>query len=484
MSVAVLFAFFAALYSRRIQIDRNAPKENSFEDEQLETADQTSCTRESSTAVDQRPAENERAARMSGKQSAEACNWMSWANYSLLLSQVLLNNSLTDQYGPQMPEMARSFSVSDAAMSGSLQINWLVTSLAGLVAGPLSDRVGRRPVLLFCSVLLFLSTFANGCSPTLMWFYAGRVVQALGESSNVVVGSVFRDAYQDVNLRKQVSSANLICGLMTPMVAPFIGEAMTQLTGAWRSSFFLFAGVGVALSILIASFFEETHLQARVDDSNTNIIDDIKEAVGNRYLVSIVFSNVLICMQPALIVSALPFIAINEYNVSPLIYAVLAASTLCVAVFSVIISKCIKMTLFAELRLYFILVFLAGVVLLVFLFTGSLSLWYGVASTWIIFFCGTPLVIGLSTLYTQTLGHIAGTAGAVKSCAQLILGSILVQLSMRIIDPHGAAGFLAVSSVFCFLASAVFFIGIGLRPPAWVYGDVGTTGQQEAASAQ
>ncbi len=88
----------------------------------------------------------------------------------------------TDFYLPSLPDIARVFGTTTAGAQATLSA-WLFGFAAGqVVYGPLSDRLGRKPVLLFGLGLFFLATLACTLAPTIEALVGARFVQALGAS--------------------------------------------------------------------------------------------------------------------------------------------------------------------------------------------------------------------------------------------------------------------------------------------------------------
>ena len=143
----------------------------------------------------------------------------------------------TDFYLPSLPDIAR---VMDSDVAGAqATLSAFLFGFAGgqMLWGPLSDRLGRRPILLFGLGLFILATLACAFAPSIGWLTAARTVQALGASGPIVLGrAMVRDLYEGPRAGRELARMGMIMGLV-PAIAPVLGGLLQDLFG-WRSTFF------------------------------------------------------------------------------------------------------------------------------------------------------------------------------------------------------------------------------------------------------
>jgi DHA1 family bicyclomycin/chloramphenicol resistance-like MFS transporter len=151
---------------------------------------------------------------------------------------------------PGLPVIARALHASSAAMQQSLAVFVLAFGAGQLIVGPLSDRYGRRPVLLAGLVVFTLAgvacTFANGAPMLLL----ARFVQGFGAcagtlSARAIVQDIAPDRERAASLQAFVSAVTSVA----PIVAPLLGAAILVTLG-WRS---LYGVLAVAGALLIAA---------------------------------------------------------------------------------------------------------------------------------------------------------------------------------------------------------------------------------------
>lgn len=159
---------------------------------------------------------------------------------------------------PVLPLLAVVFDRGATEVQLVLTLYFIGIATGQLVYGPVSDRFGRRPVLL-CGLGLFLAgTVLCGLAWSLPVLIAGRVLQALGGCSGLVLSrAIIRDVYdRDASAR----SIALVMMAMTlvPALSPAVGAYLTEWFG-WRAIFVLLGGIGAAALSLTAVKLAETH---------------------------------------------------------------------------------------------------------------------------------------------------------------------------------------------------------------------------------
>lgn len=139
----------------------------------------------------------------------------------------------------------------------SISLFLLGFALSQLVLGPISDRHGRRPVLLVSCALFAGGGLGCACSGSMGLLLAMRLLQGIGAGGcNVVIFAIVRDLFEGAEVRSKLASANAILGL-APMAAPGLGALMLGFCG-WRGLFAVLAGAGLLLLAVCALSVEES----------------------------------------------------------------------------------------------------------------------------------------------------------------------------------------------------------------------------------
>lgn len=167
---------------------------------------------------------------------------------ALLTALVAFGPISTDMYLPSLPALVSDFQTDVPTVQLTLSAFMVAFALAMLVYGPLSDRFGRRPVLLGAVVLYVISSVACVFAPTIEALVVARVFQAMGCCAGPVLGrAVVRDVYG------RERAAQVLSYMGTAMaLAPAIGP----IAGGWLQVAFGWQAVFVVLSLfsLIALF--------------------------------------------------------------------------------------------------------------------------------------------------------------------------------------------------------------------------------------
>ena len=176
----------------------------------------------------------------------------------LLLSLLLgLQPVTTDLYLPALPALTEGFGASMAQAQLTLTALLLSFGLSQLVWGPLSDRFGRRPVLLWGMVAYVAASVGSALAASMDLLIVWRTVQGAAMGAGVMAArAVVRDLYQPVDAARAMSKGLSGLGVIACASAP-LGGLLSDLFG-WRATLLGVAVFGAAALALIALRFEET----------------------------------------------------------------------------------------------------------------------------------------------------------------------------------------------------------------------------------
>ncbi|WP_449255709.1 multidrug effflux MFS transporter [Bosea sp. (in: a-proteobacteria)] len=158
---------------------------------------------------------------------------------------------------PALPLAARDLGASAGSLQLTISFYILGLAFGQLFYGPISDRFGRRPVLMVGLALYTLASVAAAVTPGAQALIATRLLQALGGCAGLVLGrAIVRDGSGMADSTRRLATMNLIV-ILGPGVAPLIGTAVSETLG-WRAIFIGLAAMGVANLLLTWRVLPET----------------------------------------------------------------------------------------------------------------------------------------------------------------------------------------------------------------------------------
>jgi DHA1 family bicyclomycin/chloramphenicol resistance-like MFS transporter len=214
-----------------------------------------------------------------------------------LLAAVTATGPLAMQvFLPALPMVQRDLSSTPGTVQLTLSLSMVAIAVATLVYGPLSDRFGRRPVLLGGLGLFVLGTLVCALAPNVTILILGRIIQAAGGAAGMVLArAIVRDRFGPERSASVIAQLTMAM-VVAPMVAPAIGGALTDLF-AWRAVFWFSAVAGtlIALSVLLA--LPESHVQRGRSESPRAMLGAFAGLLSSAgfvgYLAHTAFSSVI-----------------------------------------------------------------------------------------------------------------------------------------------------------------------------------------------
>ncbi|WP_421558634.1 multidrug effflux MFS transporter [Pseudomonas canadensis] len=175
----------------------------------------------------------------------------------LLTVLIALPRVTLDMHLPALPAMADYFQTSDSQLQLTLTLYALGSAISLLVSGPLTDRFGRRPVLLAGLFLYVLATAACALADNIAVLIIARLFQALGGCCTTVIGRVIVRDYFDRNEQARLLGLISMAMAISPMAAPVLSSLMLPFIH-WRGLFVLLGVIGAVLCLVVYRRLPET----------------------------------------------------------------------------------------------------------------------------------------------------------------------------------------------------------------------------------
>ena len=234
-----------------------------------------------------------------------------------------------DLYLPSLPELGRVFGASVPQVQLTLSGYLLCFAIGQIVFGPISDHVGRKPVLLAALSLYVAVCLSCLFAASIEMLIALRCLQALGVAgAPVLARAIVRDLYQGVRAGRELARMGSITAL-APVVAPSLGGIL-QSTFGWRASFLGMAALGLCAIVLVVRLLPETMKQPpKHPMSLLSIIRGYGMFLGHRTFR--IYLAIVSASYGGLFawISGSSFVLQDLYGLSPLLFGlVFAAATL------------------------------------------------------------------------------------------------------------------------------------------------------------
>lgn len=181
---------------------------------------------------------------------------------ALMIPVVLISASFasvlsTDLYLPSLPSLPEYFDTDARSVQLTMSLNLAGFALAQLIHGPLSDRFGRRPVLLAGMIGFLLASLACAGAQSIGQLVTARAFQGAAASAEaVLILAVIRDLYDDTKAAKMLGIYGMSISV-APAIGPLIGGYIFVWFG-WRANFLLLSLLIALITLLIWRYLSET----------------------------------------------------------------------------------------------------------------------------------------------------------------------------------------------------------------------------------
>ncbi|MCR9088332.1 MAG: multidrug effflux MFS transporter [Rhodobacteraceae bacterium] len=338
---------------------------------------------------------------------------------------------------PSLPSMTAHFDTEYRVMQLSVSLYLGANAILQLFIGPISDRFGRRPLILGSFVLFCLFTLGTIFAPTAEVFLAFRMLQAVVVTGMVLSRAIVRDMVPEAQAASMIGYVTMGMALV-PMLVPMLGGVLDQLFG-WQANFWLLFALGVGVTALAWYDLGETAPAAGPDGNRR--LGDLPELFRSPRFWGYCFATMLASGAFFSYLGGAPYVGSEVFGLSPGVLGLfLGAPALGYLVGNGLSGR------------YSVRFGINAMVLTGTLMTSSglalalLSFYAGAGSIWTFF--GFTIFVGLGNglvLPNATAGmlsvrpHLAGTASGVGGAMMIGGGAALAALAGAVLTPGAGA---------------------------------------------
>lgn len=348
---------------------------------------------------------------------------------ALLMSIVALS---IDAILPALGEIGQVFSVSN-----SNQVQWVIIGIfAGMtigesIAGPLSDAIGRKPILFIGIAIYLCGTALCYFAPSFEWFLVGRFVQGLGVAGpHIAAVAIVRDKYSGDQMARIMSLVMMVF-MAVPAIAPSIGQVVIHFFG-WREIFILYLVYAVMIAIWIAYRLEETLIpEKRVPMKFVVFKDGFHQVIHHKTTMSYLICAGLIFGGFMSYLGASQQIFMQQFGKSGLEFsAYFAMFAVIMGIASFLNSHFVLR--FGMRKICMSAIFGLSVISLIFFaiqqFGVNIQFWMFLLYMGMAFLCFGMVFGNLNAIALEPMGHIAGMATAIINTVSSILALTLAAI--------------------------------------------------------
>jgi DHA1 family bicyclomycin/chloramphenicol resistance-like MFS transporter len=368
---------------------------------------------------------------------------------------------------PALSATAAALRVGPSNVGLTISAFMLSLALAPLIYGPVSDRVGRKPTLVFGLTLFVAASLACACSQSLKMLLAFRFFQGAGAACTTLTFAIARDLFDEMTARAKIANIVIAINVVT-VIAPSAGAAVLAI-GDWRLIYVVQASAGVVLlAIVVVGFSESAKLCHGSELLPSTIIRDYIRFATDR--VSVVFTLVGAAGGATVFAyvtgSSLFFVGVvglrpGQYAI---IFSACSAAVMCGAIIDGRLGRWGALpakTMTVGLGLLFasssamLALTLAG-------FSSTAAFATLLMIVALAFGISLPNIINATM---QSLPDIAGTVGAAAGSIQMICGSGASSLVAVFFDGRSALSMVAVMAISSLLALSLYLMAPIPAPP-------------------
>jgi len=386
----------------------------------------------------------------------------------LLASLSALPALATDMALPALAAIGLDLRVSASSAALTLSLFLAGFAIAPLAYGPLADRYGRRPIVLFGGVLFTLASAACALAPNLASLLVFRVLQGVGAGAGSVMSlTIVRDLFQGHVARARLSYVASM-RIVAPMIAPTLGSWVMYFAG-WRSIYGAMALAGMASTAAVYLGMDETR-PAHAPATRISVgalLRTYARVLSNPVCLGNTLVNALTFGCQFAYITGSPLLMMQLLGMSPQAFGVVFAMTAFGIMAASLINGRLNSRGIAPHKLLWTGLALSSstsVALAVLGFADALSAWSLVPLLMLNTFSFGMIAPNASHAAVEPLPEVAGAASAVVSCLMMAVGALSGSLVTLLYDGHSARAITGIMAVCTLSALSLYAFWVRRLP--------------------
>lgn len=269
------------------------------------------------------------------------------AFFACVLGIFIVQIMALDMYAPALPSMQVAFGVSESYLNTTVFSFLIASTVAMVLAGPVSDRFGRKPVLVAGCVSFVAGSVVCAVAPNVEVLIVARALQAIGYGVTATLSAALvKDAYagDDLKLAMTLLESLIIVG---PVAAPFLGSLAIELVG-WRGIFWMLTVAGaiaLAMGLLITETYDASTNDGKgVGDSLATMARDSLTLARDRRFTSLALFVGVTGVPFFAFIAVSPYILLDGFQVSYLEYSFIYAGACFANLLAPFVYMCLSKT--------------------------------------------------------------------------------------------------------------------------------------------
>ena len=331
-----------------------------------------------------------------------------------------------DMYLPALPTIAREFAAAASVVQSSLASYFIGISVGQAFYGPLSDRLGRKPILYVGLALFMVSSIGCARAESVTVLIAFRFLQALGGCAPIVVPrAVVRDYFDQAGSVRMLSVLMLVMGL-APILAPLIGGQLLVRFG-WRAVFWLHAAYAATwLTVVAISLPESLPPARRLRQPIGDVMAVYWRLARDRRFMGHALAGAFIFAGLLAYISGSPFVFIELFHIPPEQYGIFFGINACGIIAASQINRWLvgRVDTLRILRLGLPVALTAGAALVVDAYSGFGGFAGILVPLFFYISCHGFVLPNTTALAMAPHGKVAGSASALLGTVQFGAGAV------------------------------------------------------------